>query len=238
MSAPTPETENDDALAAELALRILPPAEEAAARQREAADPVFAAAVDGWNERLAVLAEDVAPVEPSTQIWPRIDAGVRPAANDNERLVFWRRWAVGSTGLLAASVASLIVLAAQPDPAPVTVAAPAVTRVATLALDGSGAAAMTLVYDSKTGALYLAPTDKMAGDTRVPHLWLVMPEGGVQLVGAIDGAGVSTHNLKGEMPGLAGRAIAVAVSMEQPGHTPDIHKPDGPVVASGQMQKL
>ncbi|NBB53459.1 hypothetical protein GVN24_34850 [Rhizobium sp. CRIBSB] len=245
MSAPIHPTENDDALAAELALRVLTPEAEAAARAREAADPEFAAAVDGWNARLAALADEVEPVEPSEQIWPRIDAGVghaatRPAANDNDRLVFWRRWAVGSTGLLAASVASLIVLAAQPksEPAPVTAPAPAVTRVATLALGGDGAAAMTLVYDSKTGALYLAPTDKMAGDTRVPHLWLVMPEGGVQLVGAIDGGGVSTHNLKGEMPGLAGRAVAVAVSMEQPGHTPGIHKPDGPVVASGEMQKL
>jgi anti-sigma-K factor RskA len=91
--------------------------------------------------------------------------------------------------MLAASLAAVIVLLAQPTPAPIAPSAPppAVIRVATLTVE-SGAAAMTLVYDAGSGELYLAPTTEMASDTRVPHLWLVMPEGGVQLVGAVDGS--------------------------------------------------
>ena len=232
--------DDDLALAGELALRVLSPAEEAAARAREAADPAFAAHVDAWNERLGGLADGIAPVEPSPWVWPRVEAGLAPpaAANDNS-IVFWRRWAIGSTGLLAASVAAVIVLLAQPAPAPVATptAPPAVIRVATLTLE-SGAAAMTLAYDSATGELYLAPTTEMAGDTRVPHLWLVMPEGGVQLVGAIDGSTTSRHSLGQALFGPAGQANAVAVSMEAPGHTPAPNKPDGPVVASGELQRL
>jgi len=232
--------DDDLALAGELALRVLSPAEEAAARAREAADPAFAAHVDAWNERLGGLADGIAPVEPSPWVWPRVEAGLAPpaAANDNS-IVFWRRWAIGSTGLLAASVAAVIVLLAQPAPAPVAMptAPPAVIRVATLTLE-SGAAAMTLAYDSATGELYLAPTTEMAGDTRVPHLWLVMPEGGVQLVGAIDGSTTSRHSLGQALFGPAGQANAVAVSMEAPGHTPAPNKPDGPVVASGELQRL
>lgn len=231
--------DEDQALAGELALRVLSPDEEAAARAREAADPGFAAHVEAWNERLAGLADGVAPVEPSPWVWPRVEAGLTPptAANDNS-VVFWRRWAIGSTGLLAASVAAVIVLLAQPAPAPVMAPAPQpVIRVATLTLE-SGAAAMTLAYDSATGELYLAPTTEMAGDTRVPHLWLVMPEGGVQLVGAIDGSTTSRHNLGRALSGPAGQANAVAVSMEAPGHTPAPDKPDGPVVASGELQRL
>ena len=232
--------DEDQALAGELALRVLSPGEEAAARAREAADPVFAAHVEAWNERLGGLADGVAPVEPSPWVWPRVEAGLTPptAANDNS-VVFWRRWAIGSTGLLAASVAAVIMLLAQPAPAPVAppAPAPAIIKVATLTLE-SGAAAMTLAYDAGTGELYLAPTDKMAGDTRVPHLWLVMPEGGVQLVGAIDGSSTSRHSLGQALFGPAGQANAVAVSMEAPGHTPAPDHPDGPVVASGELQQL
>ena len=232
--------DEDQALAGELALRILSPEDEAAARAREAADPAFAAHVDDWNERLGGLADGIVSVEPSPWVWPGVEAGLTPpaAANDNS-VVFWRRWAVGSTGLLAASLAAVVVLLAQPMPAPITAPAapPAVIRVATLTLE-SGAAAMTLAYDAGTGELYLAPTTEMAGDTRVPHLWLVMPEGGVQLVGAVDGSATSRHNIGQALTGSAGLANAVAVSMEAPGHTPAPNKPDGPVVASGELQQL
>lgn len=232
--------DEEQALAGELALRVLPPAEEAAARAREAADPAFAAHVEAWNERLAGLADGIVSVEPSPWVWPRVEAGLTPpaAANDNT-VVFWRRWAIGSTGLLAASLAAVVMLAMQPQPAPVApvAPAPAVIRVATLTLE-SGAAAMTLAYDAGTGELYLAPTNEMAGDARVPHLWLVMPEGGVQLVGAIDGSSTSRHSLGQALSGPAGSANAVAVSMEAPGHTPAPNKPDGPVVAQGAFQRL
>ncbi|MDP1913964.1 anti-sigma factor domain-containing protein [Brevundimonas sp.] len=232
--------DEDLALAGELALRILSPEDEAAARAREAADPAFAAHVGDWNERLGGLADGIVSVEPSPWVWPSVEAALTPpaAANDNS-VVFWRRWAVGSTGLLAASLAAVVVLLAQPAPVPIAAPAPppAVIRVATLTLE-NGAAAMTLAYDAGTGELYLAPTTEMAGDTRVPHLWLVMPEGGVQLVGAIDGSATSRHHLGQALFNPAGTASAVAVSMEAPGHTPAPNKPDGPVVAQGAFQRL
>ena len=232
----------DRALAGELALRVLAPAEEAVARAREASDPAFAAEVEAWNGQLAGLADGIAPVAPSANVWPRVEAGLTPpvAANDNRQVTFWRNWAVGSTGLLAASLAAVVVMLAQPSPVPPAPAAAlpvAVTRVATLTLE-NGAAAMTIAYDPGTGELYLAPTKEMAGDKRIPHLWLVLPEGGVQLVGAIDGSATSRHNLGRALAGKAGLANAVAVSMEAPGHTPAADKPDGPVVASGDLQRL
>ena len=232
MTDPTENSGMDDdlALAGELALRVLSPEDEAAARARASAEPAFATHVEAWNGHLGGLADGIDPVEPSAGVWPRVEAGLTPpvAANDN-RVVFWRRWAIGSTGLLAASLAAVVMLAAQPVPAAI--------RVATLTLE-SGEAAMTLAYDAGTGELYLAPTNEMAGDTRVPHLWLVMPEGDVQLVGAIDGSATSHHSLGRALSGPAGAAKAVAVSMEAPGHTPAADRPDGPVVARGAFQRL
>ena len=73
----------DQILAGELALRVLNPADEAAARAREASDPAFAAEVVAWNTRLADFVADVAPVAPSSAVWPRLEAATAPAANDN-----------------------------------------------------------------------------------------------------------------------------------------------------------
>lgn len=233
------DKEADDVLAGELALRILPQAEEAAARGRERTDPAFAIRVERWNEDLARLADEVPPVRPSDNLWARIAACTfgAVAANDNGKLAFWRRWAIGSTGLLAASLAALAVLVAQPDPVPEP-AAPqgGVTRVATLTLE-SGTAAVTLAYDAGTGHLFLSPSDAMVGDPRVPHLWLMMPDGDLQLVGAFNGTEPGTHNLDAPMADMANQAMAVAVSMEEPGHTPST-QPDGPVVAQGEITQL
>lgn len=226
--------------AGEYALRVLNPTEEAEARAEAARNPAFGIEVDRWNEQLGRLADEVAPVQPPASLWPRILAATGGAANDNA-VVFWRRWAIGSTGLLAASLAAVAVLIATPAPAPdpaTTPVAGSITRVATLKLD-NGVTALTLAYDSATGELYLAPTREMEGDTRIPHLWLVLPDGaGVQLVGAIDGHETSRHSLEGVIVNQATEAIAVAVSMEQPGHTPNPDHPDGPVVAQGEFQPL
>lgn len=233
MTDPNAPMDEDDALAGELSLRVLSPQDEAAANARRSADPAFAARVETWDERLGGLVEEVTPVEPSSGLWPRIAAMIS-AANDNV-VRFWRRWAIGSTGLLAASLVGLVVLTKRPEtPAP---APAAVTKVATLTLEG-GVAAVTLAYDAASGDLYLAPSDKMVGDPRVPHLWLMMPDGSVHLVGAVDGVNVSRHNLKGPVGGMAAQAAGVAISMEQPGHRPAENRPDGPVVASGAMQLL
>jgi len=112
-----PGPDDATALAGELALRVLPPEEEARARAREATDPAFAAEVEAWNGQLAGLAEAIAPVQPSAGVWPRVEAGLSgagSAANDHGRAGFWRAWAFGSTSLLAASLVALAVLVARP----------------------------------------------------------------------------------------------------------------------------
>ncbi|MES2860978.1 MAG: anti-sigma factor [Pseudomonadota bacterium] len=239
MTDPTPD--DPKALAGELALRVLPDAEERLARAREAADPAFAAEVAAWNEHLAAFAEEIRPVQPSPGVWPRVEAGISPVANDNGRAGFWRTWAVGSTGLLAASLVAVAVLIARPAPAPIVQTAPApvgVTRVATLASPEGGAPVIALAYDTATGNLFVIPTGPMnAGG--VPHLWLVKPDGaGVQLIGAIDGSTATKQTLTSVLADAAGEAAAVAISIEAPGHTPAADKPDGPVVASGALTPL
>lgn len=238
MSA-TPEDDAPRDLAAELSLRLLDPAGEAEARARAASDPAFAQEVEAWDERLAGLADEARPVTPPASLWPKIAA--RLPANDDERLAFWRRWAVGATALLAASLVAVAVLGVQltgratPDSA--SAPTPAPVRVATLRLE-TGQSALILAYDPSTGQLFASPTEAMAGDARVPHLWLVGSDGGVTLVGAVSGETTSRMAMPATLGDTAGGAVAVAVSMEAPGHTPGAHQPDGPVVASGELERL
>jgi anti-sigma-K factor RskA len=242
---PPDEPGADDALAGELALRVLSPEDERAARAREASDPAFAAEVEVWNEHLAGFIAEIPSVQPSPRVWPRIEAGIAPAAapvaaNDN-RAGFWKMWALGSTGLLAASLVAVALLATRPTPAPIVQTAPTggVTRVATIAMTEGGAPVVALAYDTATGKLFIAPTTAMRDTGVVPHLWLVKPnDGGVQLIGAIDGSAASHHQLTDVLAATAGQAVAVAISMEAPGHEPAADKPDGPVVATGELQAL
>jgi len=235
-----PPEDDANALAGELALRVLSPEEERAARARQASDPAFAAEVETWNEHLAGFIAEIPSVQPSARVWPRVEASISPAANDN-RAGFWRMWALGSTGLLAASLVAVAVLVARPAPAPIVQTAPAggVTRVATISMTEGGAPVVALAYDTVTGNLFIAPTKAMDTTSAVPHLWLVKPDGaGVQLIGAIDGSAASHHQLRDALASTAGQAVAVAISMEAPGHEPAADKPDGPVVATGELQAL
>ena len=212
-------------------------------RARQASDSAFAADVAAWQARLAVLFDDVAPVQPSAVVWSRIEAGLSVPANDNRKLVFWRRWAVASTGLLAASVAAFAVMLARPDAvvpppaAPPAAPTPEIARIATLSTP-EGEAFATVVYDSATETLYLAPLRSAQQDARVPHLWLMLPDGGVQLVGAIDGRQPSRQLIAPGLSAQIGQVAQLAISMEAPGHAPAPNKPDGPVVASGDIRTL
>ncbi len=233
----------DDAtvLAGELALRVLSPAEERAARAREASDPAFAAEVQVWNEHLAAFVAEIPSVAPSAAVWPRVESQIAAPANDNQAAAFWRTWAIASTALLVASVSAVAILLARPTPAPIVQGAPegGVTRVATLSTTDGGVPVVTLAYDTVTGNLFIAPTTAMQAANGVPHLWLVRPDdGGVQLVGAIDGSAASRRTLDAVLAGAAGEAQAVAISLEAPGHVPAADKPDGPVVATGELQAL
>jgi len=67
-------TQEDDALAEDLVLGILPDAEREAAERREAAEPDFAQLVSAWRQRLELLPDPVEPVVPPKGVWDRIAA--------------------------------------------------------------------------------------------------------------------------------------------------------------------
>ncbi|MBN8552189.1 MAG: anti-sigma factor [Caulobacterales bacterium] len=229
--------------AAEFALRLNDALVDVAQAERVEADPAFRAQVEAWDERLAPLFDEIEPVEPPLTVWPRVADSIRPrAANDDTAMRFWRRWAIASTALLAASAAGLAFVLANPrierhyvsptpDFQPVSVAT-------LMSADDADMPVATITYDPQTGSLYVAPTMQMApGEDQAPTLWLMTPEGGMHRVGGIDPSHAQTHSVPMEMRPMAADAPALAVSLE-PVDNPDSPTPLGPVVASGEVARL
>ncbi len=71
-------SEDVDLLAAEHALGVLDPGDAAATRLRADGDPVLAAAIARWQQRLALLTEALPLAEPPPMLWRRLaaDAGL------------------------------------------------------------------------------------------------------------------------------------------------------------------
>lgn len=234
--------------AAERSLRLNDGEADAALAVRAEADPAFRAEVEAWDEHLAPLFDEIDPVEAPVSVWPRVADGIRPVpANDNMATKFWRGWAMASTSFLAASLAGLAFLIANPRveeryvdrPVPAETPDFQPVSVATLmsATDPNMPIA-TITYDPQTGALYVSPTMQMTPEAdQMPTLWLMTPEGGVMRVGDVDPNHAQMHSIPMEMRPMAADAPALAVSLE-PMDQPESPTPLGPVVASGEVRRL
>lgn len=113
---PHHDPEDDDALAAELALRLLSGEELTAARRRAAEDRAFARRVADWEIRTAALAAEVEPVAPRATTRRAVLTAVSPPAR---REPAWRRvrvWqALGAASLAAVAIVAVVV-ATRPAP--------------------------------------------------------------------------------------------------------------------------
>ena len=89
MNYRTPE--RADALAAQYVLGTMSARARARFARLSRGDPVLAAAIRAWEDRLSPLAESVAPVEPPARVWSTILARIDRAAAGStpERRTVW-----------------------------------------------------------------------------------------------------------------------------------------------------
>ncbi len=215
--------DDDDLLAAELALGLTG---DAAAVSRRAQDAAFAARVEWWEAQFAGLAAPLG-VEPSAQLWPRIAA--RLPQNDNApSSVLW--WKLTSGALAAVAALSLFMLAQRPQiELPPQPGAPAVASLA-----GETGSALAISYDGTSRRLTIAPValDPGQGDA---ELW-VIPVGAEKAVslGVFDAHKPSSHQLDPAQARLVSAGATFAVSLEQRGGSPT-GQHVGPIVAAGKL---
>lgn len=211
---PIPASQEDDALAAELALGVLDGTERAAAEARLRNDPALMARVIAWQERLAPL-NDAFPEAPvPADLLNRIEGRLFPAPAP--RRTFW----MALSGLGMASVTALAVAAFffLSDP-------PAQVEAVLVAENGA------LSYDAVFDGLRLT-VSRAAGEPapegQVHELWIIAP-----------GADPVSLGLLAEAPLVVAYPTppagwVLAVTVEPAGGAPG-GKPTGPVILKTEI---
>jgi len=230
------EPPDDDLLAAEYVLGVLPPAERLRLEARLRNEPAFALKVAGWIESLHPLTEEVAPVAPPKALRKRIER--RAFAEEGvveggfwSSLGLWR----GLTGLTTALAVAAIAYIAVERPWEGS-AAPAQTLVAALQAS-SDSPTFLASYDRDSGALSIRAVAGARERQRVPELWLIAPGDAPRSLGVIPPTGQGRFAVQPALQQAVNPAATLAISLEPPGGSPT-GAPTGPVIASGRLQEL
>ena len=221
-----------DALAGEYVTGTL---RGAARRRFEAllpAHPALRTAVQAWQARLMPLAVSIEPVQPSPQVWKRIEARIGASgqqtarlSNAAPRLAFWRALAA----FASVAAVGLGVLLATPGPAlpPVVI----VLNATDAASPGGAPGSIVASISGDGRAVVTRPLMNVALQAdRVLELWALPGSGAPRSLGLIS-ANQSTVAQRGE--NLKG-ATALAVSLEPAGGSPT-GAPTGPVLFVGKL---
>ncbi|TYP62890.1 anti-sigma-K factor RskA [Stutzerimonas stutzeri] len=230
--APLTPSQEDQALAAELALGLLDGPEAAAATARMSTDPDFARIVHDWYERMAGIAEALTPVMAPARarqaIRERLGHVTPPLANDpTERRAWWRGPMGALAGLLAvAATAAFLWLPGLQQPAAPAYQAQLATQDQVLRvaarIDGRD---MEIALES--GA---------APDDRDWEIWWVKPDGSAPVsIGLVPRNGTLRMTLPDGLDPSAD--IQIALSDEPAGGSPT-GQATGPVVAIAPLTSL
>jgi anti-sigma-K factor RskA len=185
-------------------------------------------AVAQWQARLAPLAASVEPVEPSPQVWRRIEAALFPA---EAAPPWWRRLGVwrALSGVASAALVALLVVGVPPPPATAPIV---VVLAANPQVDRAVQARFVASLSADGRALVLRPIDAPPLTAQQAlELWAVPPSGAPRSLGLVNADGATTL-LRAE---LLRDTAAFAVSVEPAGGSPT-GAPTGPIVSLGRLQ--
>lgn len=223
------DMEDDNALAAEYAMGLLEGAEARAARARTLSDPAFAAEVAFWQERLAVLADEVEDIAPSPRAKSALTERLFGDATTRTRgLGFWK----GLSGLAAVAAAAFAFIAFIPE----DVAGPPALFVSEIASDASDLRVLAVV-DATAHSVRLTRTAGAAASGRVLELWGIPGDGtGPVSFGVIPETETAEFTVPDALLGKAD-GLTLAISDEPPGGSPT-GQPTGEVLATGPLTRL
>jgi anti-sigma-K factor RskA len=194
------------------------------------AHPLLRTAVTDWQARLAPLTDSVPAVEPSAQLWARIEQRLF-GAETQAGVPWWRRLGLWQGLATTATVAAigLGVLLNQPQPVQ-----PPIVIVLNANPDAVGVVparfVASLTPDGR--ALVLRPVDAVALDaSRALELWAVPGQGAPRSLGLVR-PDQATTVLRTQ---LLDNTAAFAVSLEPAGGSPT-GAPTGPILSLGRLQ--
>ncbi|MEJ6389199.1 anti-sigma factor [Gymnodinialimonas ulvae] len=231
MTQPTDISPDDNALAAEYVLGLLPADELAGFEVRLRRETSLFALVASWQSEFAALAEaEVDSAMPPRALQSRIEARLF----DDNRPTTWSPLAIWR-GLALAGFASSLALAAilifntaapvEPQPAFVAQLAPV-----------TGEAQFVALFDPDVATLRVQQAAGVPLDNRVQELWLIAGDAAPVSLGLL-AAGVTTSITVSEDLRAVLTEAVLAVSDEPPGGSPT-GAPTGDVLAAGPVISL
>ncbi|WP_353227503.1 anti-sigma factor [Novosphingobium sp.] len=237
MTTTRSDHDDDDLLAAELALGLLDPADAARATARLASDPDFARAHDRWLTYAAGLTASVPETAPPPQVWAAI-ADALPANDDAPATGWLARAGVWQAATLAASLAALVMGFAvwqrsAPPPVP-NVVAPAAAPPLVAVLSGT-AGVVSVAYDPGSGRL-ASVVSGIADPARAVELWVIPADGRPRSLGLLARDRPGWRVAPGSAAQALRAGVVLAVSLEPAGGSPT-GLPTGPVILTGKLQQ-
>lgn len=212
---PIPADDEDDALAAELALGVLEGEARARAEARLHRDPALALRVAAWQALLAPLNDDYAPAPVPADLLGRIESRLFPAPAPRRRM-----WLAGLTGLGLAAVTALALVAF------VFLSGPPAQVAAQLVAENGA-----LAYDAVFDGLRLTVTraaGEPAPEGQVHELWIIAPGAAPVSLGLLEQAPLVVAY---PTPPVG---WVLAVTLEPAGGAPE-GKPTGPVILKTEI---
>ena len=240
-----PPVDERDQLAAEFALGVLERGERAQAERLVSEDSTFAALVEWWHERLAPLLDEIAPTEPGSELWARINAALDGSAAPRASNVVsieraLRRWK-GVAATMTAVAAALLLFVAIPRPAPLAPPAPtargAEPAPMTAAIADRGATSFMVAWSPGDRSLMVMPATVSPVANHSHELWLI-PAGGKPIsLGVVNAAKPLRMTMPASMAAQLIGSATLAVSAEPEGGSPT-GQPTGPVIGSGKLESV
>ena len=243
----------EDVTAAELALGLLEGEERSVALRRVLAEPGFAAQVEWWRSRLAVLfdlwPERAAPSNVAARIEASLDGLATGTTNGTAAIgattigtagpakVSRFPWPALAAFTSAIAACLLLFVMLRPEPTvPVSQPTPVPRPTSVLvAMLGDAKSPIAAVYDPANGAL------RVAAGPGVPHahvaeLWVIGGDGVPHSLGLLSAQPTSLAP-KGVDRGRIAPGATLAISVEPRGGSPT-GLPTGPVVATGVVARV
>jgi anti-sigma-K factor RskA len=218
----------DQLLAAEYVLGVLPHEERRAFEQRLASEAQLSRFVKEWEAQFAPFQEEIAPAEPPAATLRQIEERLfqTPASPTGwwNSLAFWRSLATAS---LAAAAVFAVFLSTQPKDAGGELVAQ---------LSGETDVRLVALYDRRTATLKL---NRIAGNRvqgRELELWLIEGSNAPVSLGVLNADARDTITVP---EALRKRLVnaTLAVSDEPPGGSPT-GQPTGAVLATGPLTEI
>jgi anti-sigma-K factor RskA len=214
----------DDASVGEYALGVMPSDE----RQRFAADLLHDSALRRrlarWEERLAPLADEIAPIAPPDDMLSHIEARLGHGAPAQAVKRGGWTWLLG--GGLAVALGSLAMIALPPSGAPL----PQNGLLGTTLASADGGLALAASFDPAKGAIIMTRMKGRAAEARDQELWLIAGTDAPVSLGVLPDGGDAVIAVP---PALQARmaGATLAVSDEPDGGSPT-GQPTGAVLAA------